>query len=387
MSAKQRHYELDWLRIFLVLAVFLHHVGMPFNGDGFVIMNADSSKLLDDIMVYFEQFRLPLLFLIAGAGSTLFLTSRKPGEFIKQRTMRLLVPLVVAILLIVPPQNYFGHIDQFESYTQAYPTLISYLSTAHLWFIEFLVVFALLSVPVQRFLQTQLGQQLLQSVKALAAKPWGLFVFASVLMLLRIVSKIWFPDDDKHITNLSVSMYFGFFYLMGMVLMSSPQAWQYLGQYRRFNLYVLLVSSVIFYGYYYSPDLSPYLSQPVRWALWRIVASLVGWSATLTLLGYAQRYLNHSNNWLKKCNEMIYPFYIFHQTVIVIAAYYIVQWQAAIAIKLLALLAISLPVTILLCIAIYPFNPLRVLMGVKARNIANCDQQSGKLQMANTSKI
>jgi peptidoglycan/LPS O-acetylase OafA/YrhL len=54
--------ELDWLRVILILAVFLHHALMPFNGDEWHIMNAESSKLLDDVMVYFEQFRLPTLF-------------------------------------------------------------------------------------------------------------------------------------------------------------------------------------------------------------------------------------------------------------------------------------------------------------------------------------
>jgi glucans biosynthesis protein C len=62
----KRRPELDWLRVILVLTVFLHHVAMPFNGDKWHIMNADKSKLLDDVMVYFEQWRLPLLLLVSG---------------------------------------------------------------------------------------------------------------------------------------------------------------------------------------------------------------------------------------------------------------------------------------------------------------------------------
>ena len=66
--------ELDWLRVILILAVFLHHVCMPFNGDGWHVVNNESSKILDDIMVYFEQFRLPILFFISGVGSVILLS-------------------------------------------------------------------------------------------------------------------------------------------------------------------------------------------------------------------------------------------------------------------------------------------------------------------------
>jgi len=61
----KRYHELDWLRVMLIFAVFLHHVLMPFNGDHWHVMNKQSSKVLDDIMVYFEQFRLPVLFFIS----------------------------------------------------------------------------------------------------------------------------------------------------------------------------------------------------------------------------------------------------------------------------------------------------------------------------------
>ena len=365
MTTHKRFHELDWLRIMLVIAVFLHHVFMPFNGDDFVVMNAQSSKVLDDIMVYFEQFRLPMLFLIAGAGAVILLSFKSPIAFIKQRFMRLLVPLIFAILIIVPPQNYIGQIDQFESYWQAYPTLIANLSTNHLWFIEYLVVFALLSLPLYSFIQSPTGQRVINTIATLSNKPAGLFLFALVLISLRVLSKVYFPDDSKSLTNLSTPVYYGFFYVMGMLLMSSTIVWHNIKRFRRFNLSLLMACTVMFYGYYYSPDLSPWLSLEVRWALWWTVACMVAWSATLTLIGYAQQYLNHPSDWLAKCNEMIYPFYIFHQTVIVIAAFYVIEWQAGITAKIVGLLAISLPITVLLCLAIYPFNAARILLGVK----------------------
>jgi glucan biosynthesis protein C len=74
IDSNQRLTELDWLRVILIFAVFIHHVLMPFNGDNWHIMNNESSKLLDDVMVYFEQFRLPILFFISGAGAVILLS-------------------------------------------------------------------------------------------------------------------------------------------------------------------------------------------------------------------------------------------------------------------------------------------------------------------------
>ena len=70
LKHNRRYSELDWLRVLLIFAVFLHHVFMPFNGDGWHVMNNESSKVLDDIMVYFEQLRLQTL------CSQLFVTAK-----------------------------------------------------------------------------------------------------------------------------------------------------------------------------------------------------------------------------------------------------------------------------------------------------------------------
>ncbi|WP_048331323.1 acyltransferase family protein [Bizionia psychrotolerans] len=81
MDTNSRRYDLDWLRVIAILAVYFHHLCMPFNGDDFHIMNAESSKLLDDIMVFFEQVRLPLLFLISGTGTVLAFSKRTWKHF------------------------------------------------------------------------------------------------------------------------------------------------------------------------------------------------------------------------------------------------------------------------------------------------------------------
>lgn len=368
MNVQHRYVELDWLRVILILAVFLHHVGMPFNGDGYHIMNAQSSKLLDDIMVYFEQFRMPMLFLIAGASSTLVLKVISKSDFVKRRLLRLLVPLVVAVLFIVPPQNYIEHIDKYDSYWTAWPELAMQLSSNHLWFIEFLMVYMLVGVGFYALLASNAGRRLLDGLQWLVHRRFGLLSLTIAMIGFKVTLKLMHPEYDKWLGNLSFTLYYGFFYFFGMMLIARNAIWHRLREQRRLHQGALLLCSIVFYGYYYSPDLSEYLSLQQRWMIWWAVTAMVTWTGALTILGYAQQYLTQSRQWLSQCNLMIYPFYILHQTILILIAYPIVQWQASISVKLLSLLVLSFTATVLCCrLLIYPFNPVRWLFGVKPK--------------------
>ncbi len=366
----QRLAELDWLRVILILAVFLHHVSMPFNGGNWHIMNRESSKVLGDIMVYFEQFRLPVLFLISGVGSAILLSKISIAKFAKERTLRLLIPLLVGMVFVTPPQSYIENIGEYESYWQAFPVLALKFSTMHLWFIEYLIVFALLAIPVSKLLSSYVGVKIISIFEQLSMRSYGLFLMVFLLIALRVSLKLLYPEDDKKIENLSSSMFYFFFFIAGVIFIHSQSIWLKILEHKATNFKLLLISSVLFYSYYYSPDLSEYLSLEIRWSIWWIVCCLVAWSATLTIIGYAQYYFRKTPKWLKTSNELIYPFYIFHQTVIVVVGCFIINWQASIELKLSLLLVSSFLITSAICwLIIYPFNLFRVLFGLKTRKM------------------
>ena len=364
----QRLPELDWLRVILIFAVFIHHVCMPFNGDNWHIMNTESSKLLDDVMVYFEQFRLPTLFFISGIGAVILLSKISVKKFASDKLLRLLIPLIVGVLFVVPPQSYIENISQYESFWQAYPSLVLNLSTNHLWFIEYLIVFSLLAIPLNTFLNTKASTKVFRYIIKLTKFKGGLFLFVSLLIVIKISFSLFFPSDDNKIENLSSSSYYLFFFITGMIFVANKELWQRVCEHRLYHLIILLISTVIFYGYYYSPDLSDYLSLNVRWSIWWFVCCLVSWSALLTILGYAQFYLKKTPQWLRLSNELIYPFYIFHQTVIVVIGFYVINWQTSILIKIISLLFLSLITTCGICLFIIkPFNLFRFLFGLKLK--------------------
>lgn len=364
-----RRAELDWLRAGLVFLVFLHHIAMAFNGSEWHIVNKDSSKMLDDLMVYFEQWRLPLLLLVSGAGTVMAFSKRTTWQFIKERSRRLLIPLLFGAFVIIPPQTYFQFIDRYDSYLAVYPEAITHAETNHLWFIEYLFTFSILAVPLILFLRSESSQRVKQSIEKLFTNPWRLLLWVLPLIALRLLTQVLLNFEGDEISDSSKWLYYLYFFLVGIVLFSCKALWNSLGTNRKMHVTMALISFLLFYGYYLMPQewLPPSFSIQLRWSLWWMVSCLVGWTTMITVLGYAQVYLAKPKSWLAKMNEAVYPFYILHQTVIVVLAYFIVKWNAVIPIKLIALLVLSFLCIVVLYVCVRSFKLSRFLFGMKPK--------------------
>lgn len=369
LTVKKRRYDLDWLRVIAIIAVYLHHIGMPFNGDKFHIMNSESSKVLDDIMVFFEQFRLPLLFLISGTGTMFAFSKRTWFQFLKERGTRLLIPLFFGTLFIVPPQTYYEHIANYGSYMEVYKD--GSFPTNHLWFIENLFIMSIVLIPLILWLKSPKSNRIIELFDSITSKKYGVLLGAIPLIGITILLKNIDQSDSKDITNLSATLYYGYFLVSGMLFASSRNIWEHLRAHRKFNFKVFLMATVLFYTYYLLPNayIEPYISIHGQWNIWYLVCTLVGWTFVITLLGYGQVWFNKKSDLLKKCNEAIYPFYILHQTVIVVLGYYIIRLDLGILSKMGLLLLTSFPLIVVLYrVLIYPFKIPRILFGMKKKD-------------------
>ncbi|MFT5244635.1 MAG: glucan biosynthesis protein C, partial [Psychroserpens sp.] len=106
-----------------------------------------------------------------------------------------------------------------------------------------------------------------------------------------------------------------------------------------------------------------------RWSLWYLVCALVGWTLVTTLLGYGQIWFHKKSVLLQRCNEAIYPFYILHQTVIIVLGYYIIQLDSSVFLKIVILILTSFPVIVIIYrFLIYPFKVPRLLFGMKKKD-------------------
>jgi hypothetical protein len=92
------------------------------------------------------------------------------------------------------------------------------------------------------------------------------------------------------------------------------------------------------------------------------------WFWLVAILGFGSEYLNFNNGLLKYSNEAVLPFYVLHQTIIVIVGFYIASWGVGVIMKYLILSTVSFALIIALYdLVIKRVKVLRFLFGMKVR--------------------
>jgi fucose 4-O-acetylase-like acetyltransferase len=177
----ERQFYIDWLRIILIISVFLFHIGMIFNTWQWHIKNDRLyNGLLTGIMSFLHLWRMPLLFMLAGAGTFFALGKRTPFQYISERFKRLVVPLTAGIFILVPVQVYIEKINQYDSLLAFYPHMfdgiypVGNFSWHHLWFITYLFLISLFITPFLNLTRSKSFRNLIARTENIVTKPLAL---------------------------------------------------------------------------------------------------------------------------------------------------------------------------------------------------------------------
>jgi glucan biosynthesis protein C len=153
------------------------------------------------------------------------------------------------------------------------------------------------------------------------------------------------------------------FFVLGYMLFASPGLQEAIRKQGGWFLLAAVVFSALhlFLKFYVRPSF--YEDIDVRlFATW-------GWIVGLFWLG--GRFLNFTNRFLAHVNEMVLPFYVLHQTIIVIVAYFVVQTGLAIPLKYGITAIISFAVIVALYeLLVRRVGVLRFLFGMRRKAAA-----------------
>ena len=375
ISSTTRRYDLDWLRVLTILSVFFYHVGMVFVSWDFHIKNNETSYFLESIMVYLHTWRLPLLLFIAGAATILVAKRKTSWQFYKERNARLLIPLIFGIFVVVPPQIYIEKISQYSSFIMFYPTVFEMraypegnLSWHHLWFISYLLVFSIISIPIIRFFKAEQSNQTQEKFKKYFTMKYAMNSVGLVFVLSQLLLRPYFPEETHDMTDLSYMVSYYLFFVFGLIISTSDSFWEILKNKRSLHLKSLIFQLMLYYLLWFYPwkNIEHLISRDILSAIWMVCETLIAWTTVITVVGYAQVLLNKPHKWLKALNEGIYPFYILHQTVIIIVGYMVITWNTGIMMKYIGISIISLAIILVIYrYLIYPNNLFRFLFGMK----------------------
>ncbi len=334
-----RRYDLDWLRVLVFCLLIFYHVGMLFVPWGFHIKNNVIYDWLVYPMSFTNQWRLPILFVISGMGTFYALQKRTLMQFSWERIKRLGIPLLFGMFFIVPPQVYLERLDklQFNGYyldfwpsltlTGIYPE--GNFSWHHLWFLPYLLIFSLLLAPIMVYLKNHPKNKLISWISKTIPKTFGFYIFIIPLYLFEAFLEPFFPithaliDDWFNFVNCITLFFYGF-----LLVATKDVFWQSVEKKKKYFLGMGIVSFMLLILITHT-----YEDSTIRHFTEAFIKVTNLWSWVLGLFGYAASFLNKQSKTLSYANEAVYPFYILHQTVMMIIAYYLINQNWSLTVK------------------------------------------------------
>lgn len=181
----KRRYDLDWLRCLAFGLLIFYHTGMLYvERWSFHYKSQYLSSGLEYLMLLASPWRMSLIWFIAGVAlATLLQHCQSWPDLLQQalrRSLILLLPLMIGLWLIVPPQLY-AEMVQKEGMTLTYwqfyqafwvtdhPLFANFQSGVwphvdvnHLWFLRSLWQFSLLILLLSPLLRSNTMQRLCQ---------------------------------------------------------------------------------------------------------------------------------------------------------------------------------------------------------------------------------
>ncbi len=192
---------MDNIRILLVVLVILHHLAVTYGGEGsWYYREGQADTITAAALTLFiavnQAFFMGFYFLIAAYFVPRSLEAKGSKRFLKDRFVRLGIPLAFQLLVIAPLFSYslsvtLGGFDgslwtYLGRYVREYPGL----DTGPLWFVEALLIFS-----IAYALWWGLTRPPAHKVKRERAAPGNLAIaaFALVVGLITFTIRLWLP--------------------------------------------------------------------------------------------------------------------------------------------------------------------------------------------------
>ena len=370
-----RRYDLDWLRIIAFGLLIFYHVGMFYVTWGWHVKSVYAAPTVEPLMSVVNPWRLALLFFISGVAIR-FATDKaeSPGRFARSRVVRLGLPLMFGIYFWVMLQAYY-QVRQSGEFTGSvfafYPDYVALeqsFSTItptwnHLWYLAYLLVYILVTIAILPWLQRIPESRAWQ---ALTKRP---LIVVFVLILPFAINEAWlspiFPTTHELINDWAHHAHRFMIFLLGYFVAKDASFWRSVDKVWKFTPVLAIATWLILQNGQDIADWThEYLSDSELRFIFSYVATLYSWACILTLLGFAQRFLNRESSQLRYLTGAIFCYYVLHQTITIIACYYLTNYQLGVSVESLLVLAI----TVAGCALGYEFirrvPGVRVLFGV-----------------------
>ena len=355
MQSDSRLYYVDWLRVSAFAMLILYHSSVAFFPDmSWLLKSAETSETLSLVMDFPRAWRLALLFFVSGMGTWFAFRSSEGLGFLKERFLRLFVPLIFAMCVIVVPQVWFERRAE-DGYDGS---LISFWLTryfsegkypdgnftwAHMWFVGYLIVMSFVCYPVFRLIGHPAMRPLTAWFERVARSDW-IYLFFLLPLVLNLALTPFFPRQTNALYNdgawfAAWASWFGLGFLVARHHAAVIGA---IVERRFVSAAMSLTLTAYLYVYAWTDAGRVFIGDYDQMTpLFKILLFALAWSTILACVGFAALHLNRKSATLAWLNRKIFPLYIVHQTIIVAALFYVLPLDAGVWTKFLAVFAVT----------------------------------------------
>lgn len=347
----RKHY-IDNLRTIMILLLIPYHTFMIWNNYGtkFYVWGGDNN-IFSSLITLAAPWFMPVLFVAAGISARYSLKKRSFKQFITERIEKLLLPLVFGLVLLVPIQTLYarkfffaydgGVLENLGYFFTHFTDLNGYdgcFTFGHLWFLLYLFLISLISLIFIKYIPYDKAQSRLKN-----------------LNIVGIISLFVLSYAFYHIGNFggqSIGKYL-FLYLVGYYLFSDEFI-EKLVKHKALILSLFAVSqlalTVLYFKFAYYGDL---------------LVNFTGWLGILSWFIVGRLHLNKTDKISCYFRKSSFAIYILHQTVLVAVGYYVLNNLNSTPLSVLAIITISLALTLACCEIMKRIPYLRKLIGIK----------------------
>lgn len=336
-----RRHDIDALRVFAFALLILYHTAMAYVWDwDFHLKSVHTAEWLQWPMIFMNRWRMSLLFLVSGVAIALAAPEGKLWRFARDRTWRLMLPLIFGMFVVVPIQPYCegvaaGHIAPgFAQFLLRYWQVRPWpngsfsgweygITWNHLWYLPYLWTYTLALVAAMPLLgRPSVRAGMVAFCRAPAIVLIGVPTALLLLALLYLAPA--YPPTGALVHDWYQHAKYATVFLAGYLLARETGFWERVVALRKTTLVTALVSIAIYLGLRLAGQMAIPAGSWVHRVpdmFWHVLSeslqTLYLWTALLAILGWGKVLFDRPYRWLPYATEAVYPWYMLHQSLII----------------------------------------------------------------------
>ena len=373
----ERIHSLDSLRAIMMLLGLVLHSALTYNvtnhGSAWDIKDPESNFILNDFLVLLiHSFRMPIFFLVAGFFGSMLFYEKGIIKMLKNRISRIVFPFIVFLFILSPiiyfTSSYtnavFGNQENPLANTfQLFSNIIVFLpkTTAHLWFLYYLVYITLISVLLGLLLTKakRINNKITNIFNWLIQKPIIRILFFSsfTFLMLTFLETSMVNASNSLIPDINTFVFYFFFYIVGWILFKSKNLLHNFMKYD-WQCTILAIFLIITEGLliqYSGMDLNPNSNSGILISF----NSVIVWLFIFGITGLFIRYNSRHSKRMRYISDSSYWVYLIHLPLTQIIPAFIWELPFPALVKFIIVLSL----TTLICFVTYHYLVRNTFIG------------------------